>query len=90
MLRYRQFWDTEYSREGSIGAYVKASYMEALSSGLFNKPRLENVARSTAPKEATAEEHRQQKSPSPFLVPSKSGVVAGRSTIGPFIMACLR
>ena len=27
MVRYRQFWDTEYSREGSIGAYVKAPYM---------------------------------------------------------------
>jgi len=30
MVRYRQFWDTEYSREGSIGAYVKAPYGELL------------------------------------------------------------
>jgi hypothetical protein len=27
MLRLRHFWDSEYSREGSIGAYVKAPYM---------------------------------------------------------------
>ena len=26
MVRFRQFWDTEYYREGSIGAYVKAPY----------------------------------------------------------------
>jgi hypothetical protein len=27
MVRFRQFGDAEYSREGSIGAYVKAPYM---------------------------------------------------------------
>jgi hypothetical protein len=26
MLRFRQFWESEYYREGSIGAYVKAPY----------------------------------------------------------------
>ena len=34
MVRYRQFWDAQY-RDRSIGAYVKAPYMEALSAGLF-------------------------------------------------------
>ena len=28
MVRFRQFWDTEYYKEGSIGAYVKGPYGE--------------------------------------------------------------